>query len=106
MPDQSMAEMVWDDLNRQIAAIKADVDTLTKRTERSETAGGHPSVATLADAPTIAGGFAGLKGGDSLWISNARKTGETAGNGTGLIAYYNPTTDSWFRPADDTAVVV
>jgi hypothetical protein len=106
MPDKSLPDLIWENLNGQIADIKKQVDTLQVRTERSETAGGHPSVNTLAEAPTIAGGATGLKGGDELWIGNARKTGQAAGNGTGLIAYYDPATDSWFRPSDDTAVVI
>lgn len=106
MSKNTLPEMIWKDLSRQIEDIKKRVDNIEVRTERSETTSGHPSVDTLAEAPTIAGGYSGLKAGDSLWIGDARKTGEGAGLGTGLIAYYDPATDSWYRPSDDSAVVV
>jgi hypothetical protein len=59
--------------------------------------------ATLASAPLSA---QGAKAGDMVFIANARKTGEGVGVGTGLVAYYNPGTNSYYRFADDTAVVV
>lgn len=100
--EKTLAELMWDQINNEIKAIKKRIDTLESRTERCETTSGAPSV-TLANAPLAA---TGARGGDILFISNGRKTGEGAGLGTGLLAYYNPNTNSWYRPADDTAVVV
>lgn len=97
-----LAELVFEDLNKQLAAVKADVRLLELRTERAETASGVLEL-TLAAAPLAVNG---AKGGDMLFISDGRKSGEGAGAGTGLIAYYNPATDSWYRPADDTAVAI
>lgn len=91
MPSSDLPEMIWEDLNRQIADINARVNTLEVRTERSETTSGHPT-ATVAAAP-LAG--QGVKGGDELWLSDGRKSGEAAGLGTGVLAFYDPATDSW-----------
>lgn len=98
---KQMAELVWKDLSGQIQKVRKDEKTLQIRTERAETAGGHPAVATLAEAPTIAGGATGLRGGDQLWIGDAQKPGEIVG--TGLIAFYDPATDSWMT-ADGSPV--
>lgn len=89
MPNPEVVDMVWDDLNRQIAEINARLNTLEVRTERSETTSGHPT-ATVATVP-LAG--EGVKGGDELWLSDGLKPGESVG--TGIIAYYDPATDSW-----------
>lgn len=97
-----MLNMIWDDLQTQIADINSRLDTLTAITERAETCSGVPAY-TLAAAPLSA---SGAKRGDMVFITNGRKTGEGAGTGTGLVAYYNPGTNSYYRFADDTAVVV
>lgn len=91
MPDQDMASMVWTDLNKQIEDIKARVDTLEKRTERSETTSGHPN--SLTAAAPLSG--QGAKMGDELWLSDGRKSGEAAGAGTGVLAFYDPATNAW-----------
>lgn len=97
-----MIELMWKQLQAQINAIKQEMGELTRLTERAETAGGVAS-STLADAP-LAADQSGP--GDMLWITDGRKLGEGAGAGTGVIAYYNPGTDEWFRLSDDTAVTV
>lgn len=89
MPDKSLAEMVWEDLNKEVADIKSRVSTLEARTERSETASGHPT--SLSASVPLAG--QGAKGGDELWLSDGQKPGESVGSGT--MAYYDPNTDSW-----------
>lgn len=78
---KTLAEMVWDDLTQQIAAINTRLDTLQARTERSETASGHAS-ATLATAPTAA---QGAKAGDELWLTDQN-----------ALAYYNDTRAGWY----------
>lgn len=97
-----MFDQVWKTLQDEIATIKANAKEQLVKSERSETTSGVSGY-TLATAPLAANG---AKGGDMVWISNARKTGEGAGLGTGLVAYYNPATNSYYRFADDTAVVI
>lgn len=97
-----MLNMMWDDLQAEIKSLHEADTFIIARTERAETASGVPSY-TLANAPLLANG---AKGGDMVFISNGRKTGEGAGLGTGLVAYYNPASNSYYRFADDTAVVV
>lgn len=97
-----IAEMVWTSLQQEVKELRNRVEVLIVRSERSETASGVPAY-TLATAPLAANN---AKGGDMVFISNGRKTGEGAGVGTGIVAYYNPNTNSYFRFADDTAVVV
>ena len=98
-------DYIYNLLNQQLEQTKSDLRRLTSLTERAETAGGVTSK-TLADAPTVANGIGGVTGGDMLFISNGRKVGQGAGAGTGIPAYYDPTTDSWRRLSDDTAVLV
>lgn len=40
------------------------------------------------------------------YVTNGRKQGEGAGNGTGVPAYYDSTSDAWLRMSDDTAVAI
>lgn len=101
MPD--LLEMVWEHLSADVRRVRNDVRSLRTLTERSETTGGVVA-AVLADAPLLADGAAA---GDLLFITNGRKaTGEGAGAGTGVMAYYNPSTNTWFNCATDTAVTV
>lgn len=97
-----VAEMVWESLQQEVKILRSRVDNLIIRSERSETTSGVPAY-TLATAPLAADN---AKGGDMVFISNGRKTGEGVGVGTGIVAYYNPNTNSYYRFADDTAVVV
>lgn len=93
MPNEkSLAEMVWDDLQTQINDIKARVDTIEKRTERSETTSGHPAM-TVATAP-LAG--QGVKQGDELFMNDGSNLADRTG-GDGVPAFYDPDSDSWVR---------
>lgn len=56
---------------------------------------------TLADAPLAAQDNLDFSFG---FIRTARKSGEGAGLGTGLLAYFDFATDSWLRVSDDAAV--
>lgn len=89
MAEPNLAEMVWNDLNRQIDDIKARIDTLEVRTERSETTSGHPTT-TTALAP-LAG--QGAKSGDELFITDPENLGSHALSGA--MAFYDPGSDSW-----------
>jgi hypothetical protein len=97
-----MLGLMWDQLQREIQELQDTDRQLYARTERSETTSGVPSYA-FASTPKLVNG---AKNGDMVFITNARKTGEGAGLGTGLVAYYNSATDSYYRFADDTAVVI
>lgn len=99
----SVVEYIYELLQQQLDEQRVGLDRLTVLTERAETAGGVAQ-STLANAPNAAIG--GVSLGDLLAVTDGRKIGEGVGAGTGVIAYYNPTTDSWLRLSDDTAVVI
>lgn len=100
----SMIDLVWGELNKQIRDVRGQV-TRVQRVERAEIADSIPAY-ELADAPLAADG--GLGDGTTYitlaWISNGRKSGEGAGNGTGILAFYNASTDSWFGVRSEVAV--
>lgn len=102
----SMIELVWAELNQKIREVRTDVRR-AQRVERAEIADSIPAY-TLADAPLAADG--GLGDGSTYitlaWISNGRKSGEGAGNGTGILAFYNTSTDSWFGVRSESVVTV
>lgn len=101
-----MIDLVWGELNKQIRDVRGQV-TRAQRVERSEISDSIPAY-TLANAPLAADG--GLGDGTTYitlaWISNGRKSGEGAGNGTGILAFYNASTDSWFGVRSEVAVTV
>lgn len=101
-----MIEFVWSELNRQIEDLRRTSEA-AKRIERAEIADNIPAY-TLATAPLAADG--GLGDGVSYvtlaWISNGRKSGEGAGLGTGVLAVYQASSNTWLRINDYTAVVV
>ena len=41
---------------------------------------------------------------ENAWVTNGRKDGEEAGEGTGVIAFYNPTTNTWLKLSTETEV--
>lgn len=57
----------------------------------------------LADAPLAADGMSNYA---FAVITDGRKDGEGAGNGTGILAMYDPTQDDWLRTSDYSSVVV
>jgi hypothetical protein len=99
---KSLPELIWADLNDQLVGIKHNVRFVELVSERSETTNGHPS-STLAAAPLRANG---AKNGDERFITNGCKVGETAGAGTGVLCYYDNTSNQWIHPATDTAITV
>lgn len=104
----AMVELVYAELKAQINALEVQTNR-NKRVERAEMADSIPAY-LLADAPLAAEG--GLGDGSAggyitlAWISNGRKSGEGAGNGTGILAYYNNSTNSWFGVRSEVAVTV
>lgn len=101
-------DMIWDQLQAQIAALSTRVNDLEQRSESSETGGGFVSFA-YADAPRAAqGGMQtdNLAYCDVVFISNGRKSGEGVGAGTGTPAYYDPAIDDYRKFSDDAVVTV
>jgi len=103
-----MAELVYQELKAEINTLKKQVVNNGQR-ERAEIADSLPAY-TLANAPlAVDGGLGdGTSGGyiTLAWISNGRKSGEGAGNGTGILAFYNTSTNSWFGVRSEVAVTV
>lgn len=101
-----MVELVYGELKKQLNTVNAQVEK-NQRVERAEIADSIPAY-TLANAPLAVDG--GLGNGTTYitlaWISNGRKSGEGAGNGTGILAYYNTSTNSWFGVRSEVAVTV
>lgn len=97
-----MLDLMWNVLQKELKDLRQGLKVASTLSERAETAGGVAS-STLANAPLAADG-AGA--GDLLWISDGRKAAEGAGDGTGVLAVYNPATDQWLRASDNVAVVV
>ena len=106
MSNSAMVELVYNELKTELAALQTQVNR-TGRVERAEIADSIPAY-TLATAPLAADG--GLGDGTAggyitlAWISNGRKNGEGAGAGTGILAYYNSSTNSWFGVRSEVAV--
>lgn len=88
---------IRDDLERQKKQIKDIQNELSNRQAES-----FPSLA-YADLPYASDGMASFA---LRYVTNGRKVGEGAGNGTGCPAYYDSTSDSWLRLSDDTAVAI
>lgn len=101
-----MVEYVYSELKKELAVLSLQTEK-NKRVERAEQADSIPAY-TLANAPLAAqGGLGNNTTYTTLaWISNGRKNGEGAGNGTGILAYYNASTNSWFGVRSEVAVTV
>jgi hypothetical protein len=101
-----MVELIYQELRQHLAGLQTQIDR-SKRVERAEIADSIPAY-LLADAPLAVDG--GLGDGTSYitvaWISNGRKSGEGAGLGTGILAYYNTSTNSWFGVRSEVAVTI
>lgn len=94
-----IVEMVWQQLKRDIDALTKQVDTLENVTEQAQFVDGVPAY-TFSNLPAT-----GLANGTSYitiaWVTNGRKAGESAGNGTGVLAVYNPSSSTWKRVGED-----
>lgn len=103
-----MVELVYQELRKQLNTVQTELDR-NRRVERAEIADSIPAY-TLANAPLAADGGLGdgTNGGyiTLAWISNGRKSGEGVGAGTGILAYYNAATNSWFGVRSEVAVTI
>jgi hypothetical protein len=106
MSNSELVEMIYRELSQKINTIQTQVQS-ARQVERAEIADSIPAY-TLANAPLAVDG--GLGDGTTYitlaWISNGRKSGEGAGNGTGILAYYNASTNSWFGVRSEVAVTI
>lgn len=102
----NMVELVWQELRQELNTLQDKVQA-NSQVERALVSDSLPAY-TLATAPLAATG--GLGNGQSYislaWISNGRRQGEGAGLGTGVLAFHDPTSDTWIRVDTYTAVTV
>ena len=101
MQGKDLVSFIFRDMKERIRYNRVLLDTIITRSERSEVAGAFVQV-SLANVPFVADG---AKNGDQLYITDGRKTGEGAGLGTGIPAYFDEIQNTWLRYSDDTAVV-
>lgn len=95
-------DIVWMQLQSEIQTLTRRVTNLEQRSEITGETFSFP-MSTLAGAPLAADGMNAFA---VRFITDGRKSGETAGNGTGIPAYYNPATNNWRRFYDDAAVTI
>lgn len=107
MTNSSVLEWMWKELKKDIDAVNAKVDSITRLSQRAETAGGVPSF-TYADAPrAIDGGMSdGTAYIDLVWISDGRSAAEGAGLGTGQLCYYKASVDDYYTVRGDILVTI
>lgn len=98
-----IVEVIWQQLGKQIDALANRLDALELKTQRAETAGSFPPFA-YADAPRASTGA--VTDGDCIWISDGRKSGEGAGNGTGVPCYYVSAVDDYYTFRTDALVTI
>lgn len=96
-----LLELVWDRINERVTPLEATIDELRQDSQVARSAYAFPQT-TLANAPLAADG---MTTAEMRFITDGRKGGESAGNGTGVPAYYDPTSDSWLNFYDNAAVV-
>jgi len=103
-----MAYKAGDVVKARFALLKQDllrqqalVQEQKRKTERSMIGWSFNNY-ELATAPLAAQGMTGYA---VAFITDGRKQGEGAGNGTGVPSYYDPDTDSWLKFSTDTAVL-
>lgn len=86
-----MIEQIYNDLQNGLASLRRDMREISQNSDVVGAAYGFP-VSTLANAPLAADGQITYA---VRFISDARKSGEGVGLGTGLPAFYDPASDSW-----------
>lgn len=99
MARKNAIEQMWEQLNQEVVRNRMTNRRLTAKSEISGEAFSAP-VKIFASLPLAADG---MNEHAFAFCSDCRKTGETAGNGTGCLVYYDPTTDSWLNVRDDIA---
>jgi len=99
-----LVELVYGELKKELAVLTLQTEK-NKRVERAEQADSIPA-STLANAPLAAqGGLGNNTTYTTLrWISDGRRPGEGAGAGTGVLAFYQSSSNTWIRVDTYTAV--
>lgn len=99
-------EVMWRQLRSEVATVRKTTQRTSLQSEEAAVAESVPA-STLADAPLAVDG--GLPDGTSYltmrWINDGRKSGEGAGSGTGVLAWYDSGGDEWLSVFDQTAVL-
>lgn len=103
MPDDIITR-IYKDLKKRVDDLEVVVRNLRKQSEASTYTKGLQSYA-YADLPT-----SGLGDNASyitlVFVPDGRKSGESAGNGTGVIAYWDTTASDWLNVADYSSVQI
>lgn len=94
-------ESMWRELTRQLKQQETTVQN-TAGENVTGVAFQFP-ISLLADAPLAVDGMTTYA---CRFISDGRKSGEGAGTGTGVPAFYDPTTDTWLNFSDQSAVLI
>lgn len=105
MPAKDILGVMWSVLQGEIAGVQKQVDGQSVKTEVALSSDAIPAY-LLADLPAI--GLADGSAGSYIslaWVTNGRKSGEGAGNGTGVLAIYNAAGDNWLRVGEVYDVV-
>lgn len=104
MPDTDLIDMVY-------TRLKKDVDTVRRRQKQTA----QKSEGALFTDGLVAFAYADLPTdglGDNVsyitivFVSDGRKSGEGAGAGTGVVAYYDVASGNWLNIADYSQVLV
>lgn len=105
MANSEMVEFIYSELKSEITALQKQVNAA--KPERAEIADSIPAY-LLVNAPlAVDGGLGNGSAGGYItlaWISNGRKSGEGVGAGTGILAFYNSGTNSWFGVRSESVV--
>lgn len=91
----------FDAMSNRLQVLEMAQAEDTAKSERAGVAFTGRIYLTIADLPLAAQDNLDFSFG---FLVSGRKSGETAGNGTGIFAMYNPATDSWLNVADYSAV--
>ena len=97
---------MFEQIQTDIYNLQQQILQITQKSERSETAGGLQSY-SYTDRPLAATGGVTTNTQsyvDLIFCYDARKSGEGAGMGTGVPAYYDPVVDD-YRRFEDNAIL-
>lgn len=95
-------EAAFDTITKKEAGNTNSIDDLVAQTERTGATFALREY-TFDSAPRAGNG---MNAHAVAFISDGRKPGESAGNGTGVIAMYDVDSDQWLRTSDYTQVTV
>jgi hypothetical protein len=105
MAATSLENLIWESLKDEIAQLTTRVESIAIRYERAEVSDSIPAY-TFVNLPTAANGGLGDNTNYTTlaWVSNGRKSGEGAGAGTGILAYWDATAAVWKGVRSEVAV--